>query len=249
MVSGSFITRVPMPRFLLPLTLLTAAAFGQSKPNIIFFFADDLGYGDIGCFWQDQRASSKKFDTPALDTMAAQGAKLTHHYVSASVCAPSRASLIQGRHQGHSDVRNSQFDKALPNNHNIASVLKAAVYRTIHIGKDGLAGAETLTSLTGTGSQNLPGHPLKRGFDRFFGNQFTFTHALNASPASDLTPRYQWSADLVNFHQDGLTNGAGTTTVSFTRGASSGGLVSVMATVTGSLIPDRIFARVEVTQN
>lgn len=172
MVSGSFITRVPMPRFLLPLTLLTAAAFGQSKPNIIFFFADDLGYGDIGCFWQDQRASTKKFDTPALDTMAAQGAKLTHHYVSASVCAPSRASLIQGRHQGHCDVRNSQFDKALPNNHNIASVLKAAGYRTIHIGKDGLAGAETSTSLAGTGSQNLPGHPLNRGFDRFFGYLF-----------------------------------------------------------------------------
>jgi arylsulfatase A-like enzyme len=161
-----------MHRIVALLALLTASGFAQSRPNIIFFFADDLGYGDIGCFWQDQRASTKKFDTPALDTMAAQGAKLTHHYVSASVCAPSRASLIQGRHQGHSDVRNSQFDKALPNTHNIASVLKAAGYRTIHIGKDGLAGAETSTSLTGTGSQNLTGHPLHRGFDRFFGYLF-----------------------------------------------------------------------------
>ena len=91
-----------MPRLLLSLFLLTATAFGQSKPNIIFFFADDLGYGDVGCFWQDQRTASKKFDTPALDTMAAQGAKLTHHYVSASVCAPSRASLLQGRHRRRS---------------------------------------------------------------------------------------------------------------------------------------------------
>jgi arylsulfatase A-like enzyme len=154
-----------MPRFLFSLLLLTAAAFGQGKPNIIFFLVDDLGYGDLGCFWQDQRASTKKFDTPALDRMAAEGAKLTHHYVSASVCAPSRASLLQGRHQGHSDVRNSQFDKALPDTHSIASVLKAAGYRTIHLGKGGLSGAETSVTLTGTGSQNLAAHPLQRGFD------------------------------------------------------------------------------------
>jgi arylsulfatase A-like enzyme len=161
-----------MPRFLLSLFLLTTAAFGQSKPNIIVFLVDDLGYGDLGCFWQDQRLSSKKFDTPALDRMAAEGAKLTHHYVSASVCAPSRASLLQGRHQGHSDVRNSQFDKALPDTHSIASVLKTAGYRTIHIGKGGLSGAESSVSLAGTGSQNLPAHPLHRGFDRFFGYLF-----------------------------------------------------------------------------
>ena len=170
--SRVFHHQTPCTRILLSLLLLTAAAFGQSKPNIIFFLVDDLGYGDLGCFWQDQRASTKKFDTPALDTMAAQGAKLTHHYVSASVCAPSRASLLQGRHQGHCDVRNSQFDKALPDTHIIAIVLKAAGYRTIHIGKDGLAGAEASTNLTGTGSQNLAAHPLARGFDRFFGYLF-----------------------------------------------------------------------------
>lgn len=161
-----------MPRLLLSLLALTTAAFGQSKPNIIFFLVDDLGYGDVGCFWQDQRAAAKKFDTPALDRMAAEGAKLTHHYVSASVCAPSRASLLQGRHQGHSDVRNSQFDKAMPDTHSIGSVLQAAGYRTIHIGKGGLSGAESSVNLTGTGSQNLPAHPLHRGFDRFFGYLF-----------------------------------------------------------------------------
>lgn len=156
--------------YLAAITLATAAA--QDRPNIIFFFVDDLGYGDIGCFWQDQRANPKKFDTPTLDTMAAQGAKLTHHYIPAPVCAPSRGSLLQGRHQGHCDIRDSQFDKALPPNHTIASVLKAAGYRTIHIGKDGLAGAENSVTLTGTGSQNLASHPLDRGFDRFFGYLF-----------------------------------------------------------------------------
>ena len=157
---------------LLAALLLVATLSAAPRPNIIVFFVDDLGYGDIGCFWQDARAAAKTFDTPALDRMAAEGAKLTHHYISASVCAPSRASLLQGRHQGHCDIRNSQFDKVLPDNHTIASVLKAAGYRTIHIGKNGLAGAEGSTSLTGTGSRNLGGHPLDRGFDRFFGYLF-----------------------------------------------------------------------------
>lgn len=149
------------------------ALHGQApRPNIIFFFVDDLGYGDLGCFWQDQRSGSKKFDTPGIDAMAAAGAKLTHHYVSASVCAPSRASLMQGRHQGHCDVRNSQFDKALPDNHTIASVLRGAGYRTIHIGKGGLSGAEGSVALAGDGSRNLAAHPLDRGFDRFFGYLF-----------------------------------------------------------------------------
>jgi arylsulfatase A-like enzyme len=161
-----------MHRIVALLALLAASGFAQSRPNIIFFLVDDLGYGDLGCFWQDQRASSKKFDTPALDRMAAQGAKLTHHYVSASVCAPSRASLLQGRHQGHCDVRNSQFDKALPDTHSLSSVLQAAGYRTIHIGKGGLSGAENSVNLNGTGSQNLAAHPLARGFDRFFGYLF-----------------------------------------------------------------------------
>lgn len=140
--------------------LTLAAAAAGDRPNIIFFFVDDLGYGDLGCFWPDQRANPKKFDTPALDAMAAQGAKLTHHYIPAPVCAPSRGSLLQGRHQGHCDIRDSQFDKPLPPNHAIASTLKAAGYRTIHIGKDGLAGGEGSVTLTGTGSRNLASHPL-----------------------------------------------------------------------------------------
>jgi arylsulfatase A-like enzyme len=171
---GFFIDTLPtaMLRALLASVLTLATATAQDRPNIIFFFVDDLGYGDIGCFWQDQRTNPKKFDTPALDAMAAEGAKLTHHYIPAPVCAPSRGSLLQGRHQGHCDIRDSQFDKPLPPNHNIASTLKAAGYRTIHIGKDGLAGGESSTNLTGTGSQNLASHPLDRGFDRFFGYLF-----------------------------------------------------------------------------
>ncbi len=152
----------------------SAIAVAQTdKPNIIFFFVDDLGYGDIGCFWQDSGStSSKKFDTPAIDKMASEGVMLTHHYISASVCAPSRASLISGRHQGHCEIRNSQFDKPLPKNHTIGSVLKEAGYYTAWIGKGGLAGSESSVNLSGTGSQNLASNPLKQGFDRFFGYHF-----------------------------------------------------------------------------
>lgn len=145
---------------------------GLTRPNIIFFFVDDLGYGDLGCFWQDSKQGSQKFDTPGIDEMAATGAKMTHHYISAPVCAPSRASLLQGRHQGHSDVRDSQFDRALPNNHSMADTLRRAGYRTIHVGKNGLAGGEGSTNLMGSGSQNLGAHPMDRGFDEFFGYLF-----------------------------------------------------------------------------
>jgi len=142
------------------------------RPNIILFFTDDQGYGEVGCFYQDTRSGIYKFDTPALDSMAAEGAKMTHHYVAAPICLPSRSSLLQGRHQGHSDARNIQFDKALPDNHTLADTLQRAGYRTIHIGKSGVAGKENSVHLTGKGSQNLAAHPMKRGFDEFFGYLF-----------------------------------------------------------------------------
>ena len=153
-----------MRKFLCALALSLACARAQ-QPNILFLFVDDLGYGDIGCFWQDGKSGTRKFDTPHIDSLAAAGAKLTHHYISASVCAPSRASLMQGRHQGHCDIRNSQFDDALPDNHTVAEMPHRAGYRTIHVGKNGLAGGEGSTNLSGTGSRNLAAHPLDRGFD------------------------------------------------------------------------------------
>ena len=136
------------------------------RPNIILINCDDLGYGDVGCFWQNQRTGTQKFATPGLDALAADGVMLTQHYVGAPVCASSRASLLQGRHQGHSDIRNSQFDYALPNNHSIASVLHAAGYHTVHVGKAGLTGAISSNATTTAG---LAAHPRYRGFDRFFG--------------------------------------------------------------------------------
>jgi len=86
----------------LPLFLFSALLFAQkpsSKPNVIYIFADDLGYGELGCYGQ------KKIKTPNLDRLAAGGLRFTHHYSSAPVCAPSRCGLMTGRHTGHTYIR------------------------------------------------------------------------------------------------------------------------------------------------
>src|SRR4029453_9268074 len=138
-----------------------------SKPNIIFILTDDLGYGDYGVFFQNLRQekgdrSEPWHFTPQIDKMAAEGLQLRHHYCPAPVCAPSRASLLLGVHQGHANVRDNQFDKALENNHTLATVLKQAGYATAAIGKYGLQGG-------GGNPAAWPAYPTKRGFDYYFG--------------------------------------------------------------------------------
>ena len=131
------------------------------RPNIIYIFCDDLGYGDLGVLHQNGK-TGKKHKTPFLDQMASEGMILDRHYCPAPVCAPSRASLLTGMHQGHANVRDNQFDKALENNHTLASVLRSAGYHTSIIGKWGLQGS-------GGSPELWPAYPTKRGFDDFFG--------------------------------------------------------------------------------
>ena len=132
------------------------------KPNIIFILTDDLGYGDVGVLFQNQR-KGVQIKTPELDQMAISGTILNRHYCPAPICAPSRASLITGLHQGHSNVRNMQFDKAIEDNWNFANTLKKAGYFTIHLGKYGLQG-------WGHSPDKWAGYPTKRGFDYFYGS-------------------------------------------------------------------------------
>ncbi len=139
----------------------------ETKPNIILIFTDDLGYGDVGVFFQNKLAllndrSQPYALTPNLDKMASNGVQLTNHYCAAPVSAPSRGSLLTGLSQGHANVRDNQFDKELADNHTLATVLKEAGYNTAAIGKWGLQG-KTLDE------PNWPAHPNKRGFDYFYG--------------------------------------------------------------------------------
>lgn len=160
------------------------AATVVSKPNIIFILCDDLGFGDVGAFYQNQRAalhdrSVPFFATPQIDTLARDGVKLTQHYCAAPVCAPSRASLLTGLTQGHANVRDNQFDKALADTLTLGSVLQQAGYATAAFGKWGLQGmpgqganaANAMESSESPGGnpETWPAYPTKRGFDFYFG--------------------------------------------------------------------------------
>jgi arylsulfatase A-like enzyme len=167
---------------MIAMVLASLSTFGQDskklntanpvskKPNIIFVLVDDLGVGDVGVFFQNQRRladlRSKPWTvTPHLDQMAAQGATL-EQYCAAPVCAPSRASILLGQSQGHANVRDNQFDKALADNYTIGNVLQLLGYKTSIIGKWGLQGNDKNETKDGS---KWPAFPLKRGFDHFLG--------------------------------------------------------------------------------
>lgn len=129
----------------------------QRPPNVILILADDLGYGDLGCFGQ------KKIRTPHLDRLAAEGMRFTQAYAGATVCAPSRSCLMTGLHGGHAPIRGNQEVKPEgqlpmpPETFTIAHLMKRAGYDTGLIGKWGL------------GHPGSASTPDKMGFDYFFG--------------------------------------------------------------------------------
>lgn len=142
----------------------------QARPNIIVVLCDDLGFGDLGVLFQNRQRrlhpDLPTLRTPHLDTMAAQGLILEGMYCSAPLCAPSRASLLTGRTQGHADVRDSAFDRALEDADNLATVLHAQGYATAAFGKWGLQGDPE----PGVAFPDAwPAYPTRRGFDDFFG--------------------------------------------------------------------------------
>lgn len=121
-------------------------------PNIILIVADDLGYGDLGCYGQ------KKIKTPHLDQLAAAGTRFTSFYAGSSVCAPSRCSLMTGLHTGHARIRGNAKGAALAaQDSTLALHLQGAGYKNALVGKWGL-GDE--------GSAGLPGD---KGFEEFVG--------------------------------------------------------------------------------
>jgi arylsulfatase A-like enzyme len=159
-------------------TAAAAAAIGKMpgagvlaqgrRPNIIFIMADDLGWGELGCYGQ------KKIRTPNIDRIAAEGMKFTDAYSGSPVCAPSRCVLLTGYHTGHAYIRNNDEYNItggdvwrdlslegqrpiLPGTVTAGTVLQKAGYRTAAIGKWGLGGPGTT------------GAPNKQGFDHFFG--------------------------------------------------------------------------------
>ncbi len=138
-----------------------------AKPaNIIFVLVDDMGWGDMQHYHQKHGIKGPCIQTPNLDNLARNGVQLTRHYTAAPVSAPARASFYTGMHQGQATVvRNSNFDAPIENAPTVASVLRAAGYRTALIGKWGVAGGQQM----GGSPHTSPAWPTKRGFDFFFG--------------------------------------------------------------------------------
>ena len=170
-------------------TALSPAKAGDSarRPNIVFIIADDLGYGDLGCYGQ------RKIKTPNLDRMAAAGMRFTNFYCGSPVCAPSRSVLMTSLHSGHGPIRDNKETKPegqqpIPaNTVTLARLLKNAGYATGLIGKWGL------------GMFGTSGDPLQHGFDFFFGYNCQ-RHAHN------FYPTYLYRQDK-RFSLDGNTNG------------------------------------------
>ena len=153
------------------LALAVSGVPADEKPNLIWIMADDLGYGDLGCYGQ------KVIATPHLDRMAQEGMRFTQFYAGATVCAPSRSVLMTGQHHGHTRVRgnagrsNPVAQALRPEDTTVADVLKGAGYRTALIGKWGL----------GNVGEAEMGLPRKHGFDEFFG-YLSQHHAHNHFP-------------------------------------------------------------------
>jgi arylsulfatase A-like enzyme len=126
----------------------------KQRPNIIYILADDLGYGDLGCYGQEV------IKTPQIDKLAGQGMRFTDHYAGSTVCAPSRGALMTGQHTGHAYIRMN--DKGLelrknPDDITVGKYLQDAGYHTAMIGK------------ACTGCDNTPGHVNQKDFNYFFG--------------------------------------------------------------------------------
>ena len=122
-----------------------------APPNVLLIQADDLGYGDLSAYGQ------ARFETPMLDRLAREGIRFTQYYAGSTVCAPSRTTLMTGRHTGHAWIRGNGDIPLRLEDLTLAEVLKGAGYRTAVIGKWGL------------GSPGTTGMPDRQGFDYAFG--------------------------------------------------------------------------------
>lgn len=139
--------------------LLTLPCAAAEKPNIVFLIADDLGYGDLGCYGQ------KKIRTPNIDRLAAAGMRFTAHYSGSNVCAPSRCALMTGKHPGHGYIRENRQAKGFPEGQE--PVPAGSLALPLGLKKQGyvLGGF----GKWGLGPMGSTGDPLRQGFDRWYG--------------------------------------------------------------------------------
>jgi arylsulfatase A len=162
--SGSF--------FLIALFTACSALFAQdqARPNVVIIFADDLGYGDVGCY------GATKVQTPNIDRLAAEGRRFTDAHSASAVCTPSRYALLTGEYPFRRGLSHPVFLKTGlvidPSRLTIAGLMRGAGYTTACIGKWHLG--------FGTGAPDWNGAlkpgPLEVGFDHYFGVPVVNSH-------------------------------------------------------------------------
>lgn len=157
----------------------------RARPNVIIIFADDLGYGDLGCY------GNPSIRTPQLDRMAAEGQKWNSFYVAANVCTPSRAGLLTGRWPVRSGmtsdrrlVLTARAAGGLPDTEiTLAELLRQQGYATGAIGKWHLG-------------QQARYLPTNRGFGEFFGTPYSNDEAVSPAWKKDFARRDYWNTPL-----------------------------------------------------
>lgn len=151
-------------------------------PNIIYIYADDMGYAELGSYGQ------QKIKTPNLDRMAAEGMRFTQHYTSAPVCAPARCMLMTGKHGGRSYIRGNHELGGFPDSAERGQLpLKAAEFTVAELLKQ-KGYATALTGKWGLGMNNTEGSPNKQGFDYYYGY-------LDQKQAHNFYPTHLWEND------------------------------------------------------
>lgn len=161
------IKKAILPAFLASTAITAGAQVEEVRPNIIFILADDMGYGDLGCY------GNEIIQTPHIDKLAKEGIRFTQSYAGSAVSSPSRCALLTGKHTGHTTIRDNFAQEGglpgfknqspirrmslLPQDTTIATILGAAGYKTCVVNKWHLDGF------------NPGAGPLDRGFDEFYG--------------------------------------------------------------------------------
>ena len=156
-------------RYLVITLLLCAAVHAAAPPNIVYILADDLGYGDLGCFNPDS-----KIPTPHLDRLAAEGARFTDMHSGSAVCTPTRYGILTGRYSWRSKMQQGVLQGLSPPliepaRPTVPAFLKANGYVTACIGKWHLGLGWTYTEGKTDYAVPLTGGPTALGFDSFFG--------------------------------------------------------------------------------
>jgi len=159
---------------------IRAAEQQPARPNIVFILADDLGYGDLGCYNQ-----ASKIPTPNLDRLAGEGTRFTDAHAPNSVCTPTRYAILTGRYSWRSRLQRGvlgPWDKPLiaADRMTVASLLRQNGYRTACIGKwhlgwnwpttDGQPASSRTNRLSNVDfTKPVADGPITRGFDYYFG--------------------------------------------------------------------------------